>query len=102
VGVVGAVAGTVFVVKNHSSRNDANALCTTSGCPASKRGEITSLDASANTAATLAWVSYGVGAAGLATGAVLFLLSSTRPAAAQTARVKPWVSGQSAGCAVTF
>ena len=30
-------AGTVFVIKNHADRNDANALCGPSGCPDSKR-----------------------------------------------------------------
>jgi hypothetical protein len=101
-GVVASAVGTVFVLKNHSDRNAANALCTASECPDSKRADIMSLDASANTAATLAWVSYGVGVAGLATGAVLLWLSSTRPAASQTGLVSPWIGARSTGVMVTF
>jgi hypothetical protein len=102
VGTVGLVMGTIFVVKNRTNRNQANALCTASGCPESKRADITSLDSSANSAATIAWVSYGVGVAGLATGAVLLWLGSGRHAAPQTARVVPWVGMRTAGVTVTF
>jgi hypothetical protein len=102
VGVVGLAVGTVFVVKNHANRSDANALCGFSGCPESKRSEVTSLDNSANSAATIAWVSYGIGAAGVATGVVLLWLSGNRPAASQTARVSPWIGAKTAGVTVTF
>jgi hypothetical protein len=102
VGVVGLAVGTAFVVKNHSDRDDANALCTSIGCPESKRAQVTSFDNSANSAATLAWVSYGIGAAGLATGAVLFWLSGSRPVASQTARVSPWIGARVAGVMGTF
>jgi hypothetical protein len=98
----GLVMGTIFVVKNRANRNDANALCTVNGCPESKRANVASLDSSANSAATLAWVSYGIGAAGLATGAVLLWLSGSRSGASQTARVIPWVDTRAAGVTVTF
>jgi hypothetical protein len=102
IGAAGLVAGTLFVLKNHSNRSDATALCNAGGCPESKRADVTSLDSSANSAATLAWVSYGIGAAGLATGAVLLWMSGTKPAASQTARVSPWIGARSAGMTVTF
>jgi hypothetical protein len=102
VGVVGLVAGTVFVVKNHSDRNDANALCGTSGCPESKRSEISSFDSDADTAATLSLVSYGVGAAGLVTGAVLLWVSHGKPAAPQSGQVIPWFGRRAMGVRVTF
>jgi hypothetical protein len=102
VGVVGLVAGSVFVIKNHSDRNDANALCGSNGCPESKRPEISSFDSDANSAATLSWVSYGVGAAGLVTGVVLLWASHGKPAAAQSGQVIPWFGQRAAGVRVTF
>jgi hypothetical protein len=102
VGAAGLVAGTVFVVKNRSDRNSADALCNPRGCPDSKRADITSFDNSANSAATLAWVSYGIGAAGLATGTVLLLMGSSKSTRAQSARVTPWVLPRSAGLTVSF
>jgi hypothetical protein len=102
VGVVGLVAGTVFVIKNHSDRNDANALCGSSGCPESKRPQISSFDSDANSAATLSWVSYGVGAAGLVTGAVLLWASHGKAPAPQSGQVIPWFGNRAAGVRVTF
>ena len=101
-GVAGLVVGTVFVVKNHSDRNDANGLCGAGGCPESKKPEISSFDDSANSAATLSWVSYGVGAAGLVTGGVLLLLGHGKHAAPQSGQVTPWVGRHAAGVRVTF
>ena len=100
--MVGLVVGTVFVIKNHSDRNDANGLCGPSGCPDSKRSEIPSFDNSANSAATFSWVSYGVGAAGLVTGAVLLLVSHGKPKAAQSGQLIPWFGARSLGVRVTF
>jgi hypothetical protein len=101
VGAAGVVAGTLFVVKNRSDRNDANALCA-GGCPESRRADIASLDDSANSAATLAWISYGIGAAGVATGASLLWISATKPAARSSAGVHPWVGARSVGLMVAF
>ena len=113
IGVAGVAAGTVFVVKNRQDRNDADALCGSQGCPASRRADIVSLDDSASSSATVAWISYGVGAAGLVTGAALLWLGHGRPAATPrtgqaAARppaslgVIPWVGVRSAGFRVTF
>jgi hypothetical protein len=102
VGVAGLVAGTVFVVKNHSDRNDANVFCGSSGCPESKRSEISSFDSSANSAATLSWVSYGVGAAGLITGGVLLWIGHGKQAAPRTGQVVPLFGTRSMGVRVTF
>jgi hypothetical protein len=102
VGVVGLAVGTVFVMKNHSDRGDASALCGSMGCPESKRSQISSFDSDANSAATLSWISYGVGAAGLVTGAVLLLVSHGKPAAPQSGQVIPWLSGRAMGVRVTF
>ena len=108
VGFVGLAAGTVFVVKNHSNREDANGLCGANGCPASKRPEIASFDGEANTAGTLAWVSYGVGAAGIVTGAALLWLGHGKPSveqarqARQAGQVIPWFGARAMGVRVTF
>jgi hypothetical protein len=102
IGVVGLGVGTVFVIKNHSDRNDANGLCGPSGCPESKRSEIASFDSSADSASTLSWVSYGVGAAGLVTGAVLLWVSHGKPKAPQSGQVIPWFGTRAMGVRVTF
>ena len=103
IGATGMIAGTAFVLKNHSDRSDANALCSGARCPESTRADVTSLDSGANTAATLAWIGYGVGIAGLATGAVLFFMNrGNKSDATPTARVRPWFGPQSAGTLVTF
>jgi hypothetical protein len=72
-------------------------------CPESKRGQIDNLDSSASTAATLAWVSYGIGAAGAATGVVLLVLGHGKSAPPpQAAKITPWVGPTSLGIAGTF
>ncbi len=102
VGVAGLALGTVFVIKNHSDRNDANGLCGANGCPESKRSEITSFDRDASSAATLSWVSYGVGAAGIVTGAALLWFSHGKPATPQSGQVIPWFGARAMGVRVTF
>jgi hypothetical protein len=98
VGVIGAGVGTFFVVKNHSKRSDADDLCGSGVCPAANRAQITSLDKSADSAATLAWVGYGVGLAGAGVGAtLLFLAGSHGSAESRTRAVRPWVGPGSAG-----
>ena len=88
VGAVGVVAGTVFVAQNHSKRNEADALCP-SACPATKRSEIQKLDDDADSAATLAWIGYGVGVVGLGAGAVLLLTSGSKSAPPSAASLRP-------------
>jgi hypothetical protein len=106
VGAAGVLVGTIFLFKNRSNRDDANALCPNGQCPASKRDQITSLDDSASTASTLAWVGYGVGVVGLGVGAVLLYMSGQQQSAPATAgaaaRVVPWIGPRSAGATVTF
>jgi hypothetical protein len=103
VGAVGVIAGTIFTLSNRSNRNDANALCNApNGCPNSKFTEVNTLDENANQAATLAWIGYGVGVAGLATGATLLLMSGKRAAPAQSGHVDPWIGPRSAGFSVAF
>jgi len=104
VGVAGLIAGTAFVLQNHDNRNKADALCQPNGCPTSQRTQVASLDSNANSDALLSWISFGVGGAGLATGAVLLWMGahkpSTRPTGAATLR--PWFGARSAGVMGTF
>ena len=106
VGVVGAGLGTFFIVKSHSDRNSADSLCGATTCPMSKKSEIDDLDSSSVREATLAWVSYGVGVAGLGTGIALLVMSGskgkTEPQAAGLAGARPWVGPGSAGVTVRF
>jgi hypothetical protein len=102
IGVAGLAAGTFFVVENHNDRNDANALCATRGCPLSQRSAITQFDHDADTAGTLAWVAYGVGAAGLVTGAALLWIAHGKPVKTQTGQVLPWFGRRAMGVRVTF
>jgi hypothetical protein len=75
VGAVGLIVGTVFVVDNHANRNDATALCPGGVCPTAKRADVQALDDKADRAATIAWIGYGVGVAGVGVGAALWILS---------------------------
>ena len=100
VGAAGLVAGTVFVFVNRNDRTSANALCSGPGgvCPPDKKNDVTSLDSSADTAATVAWIGYGVGVAAAATGAALLIFGGPSKAAVPTAsRVEPWIGAGSAG-----
>jgi hypothetical protein len=107
VGTVGVVLGTVFVAQNRSKRGQANDLCPNGACPASRRDDITAFDDAANSAATRAWISYGVGVVGLGAGAVLLLLNrdsghdSTSSGSARV-HLTPQVGIGSAGLAGTF
>lgn len=104
VGVVGLGVGTAFMLVNRGKRSDAEALCPGPVCAASNRDAIRELDASASDAATLSWIGYGVGVAGVAAGATLLLLGrgSSESVAPQAGHVRPWVGLGSAGVGGTF
>lgn len=105
VGAVGIVVGTVFVLQNHSKRGEADDLCPTGPCPESRRADVLRLDDEANTAATMAWVGYGVGAVGLGVGAFLLLTTpgaSATPPPATGIRVRPSVGFRSIGLGGVF
>lgn len=103
VGVAGLGAGTFFVIHNRSARDEADALCAGGICPAAKRPEILSLDEEADTASTLAWIGYGVGAVGLVAGAaLLFVDGPLRSKGSTTATIHPWIGAGSAGLGGRF
>ena len=101
VGVVGVGVGTLFLLKSHSKKSDADALCNSLGCPQSKQGQIQSLDNDYKSAGTLSVVGYAVGGAGLITGVTLLALSGSKHSE-NAAGVTPWIGYQSAGLSGRF
>jgi len=104
VGVVGLGAGTFFVAQNRSKRDEADNLCGGGVCPAAQRGEIESLDAKADSAATYAWISYAIGAAGIAAGAALIIVSKSSSSSAKSAppMLQAWAFPGAAGLKGAF
>ena len=80
-GVVALGVGTLFLLKAASTQSDADAKCTGAGCTPEGR----SLMSDAGTSADVATVTFIVGAALVATGAVLWLTSPSLRTAASTA-----------------
>jgi hypothetical protein len=101
VGVLGVGAGTLFTLQSSGKRSDADEKFEecggATGCtqenPLSQ--EVEELDRDADSALTLGIVGFAVGGVGLATGAVLFVLST--PDKKTAAGVEPWVGLGSAG-----
>ncbi len=83
VGVAGIATFAIAGLMAHSTYDDLNAACNGGPCPPDKSGEISS----GKTQQTIANVGLGVGLAGLATGATLFVLSLPRSAPAPSAAV---------------
>lgn len=103
VGVAGIAVGTVFMLKNHGDRDDADALCPGGKCPTSKKSDIEDLDKKADSAQTISWIGYGVGAAGVVAGAVLLILNrSASKQETSAASIAPWVGPGSGGFAGRF
>jgi hypothetical protein len=97
VGAVGLAVGTIMLFVNHGKRDDADALCPAGQCPLSKKSQIEDLDGSADSAATLSLVGYGIGIAGIATGAVLLLVNGKKEPTTSA-----WVHGNTFGLAGHF
>jgi hypothetical protein len=102
VGAVGIVAGTVFVLRSSSKRDEAADLCPGGGCRESKRGEVESLSSDATSAGRLAVVSFAVGGAAAAAGVAMLLLSAPATPKEGAVRVAPILGPGSAGLAGTF
>lgn len=107
IGVAGVGLGTLFAVHYVQAQNDANetwAKCldeSDEGCddPALAQ-ETRDLDDEATAKGTQAWIAYGVGAAGLATGIALLALGSNDGASG--ARVTPYATANGFGVAGQF
>ncbi len=98
-GVVGVAVGSVFGIVAISKNNEAlqpqncptSRLCTKAGL---------SLTADANDAATVSTVAFGVGAAAIVGGALLWLTAPTTPATDAAVRVAPVVGVSYAGVSI--
>ena len=101
-GVVGLGRGTVFGLKAHSDWDQAKSDCGAVCAPTSKAQSEAD---DAHREATVANVAFGLGAASLVTGVVLWVLSPTtesaREPAKQSARVAPWIAPGISGLAFT-
>lgn len=113
VGAVGIGLGTLFAVHYVQAQNDANEAW--SACLAkSQQGcqdealaqETRDLDHEANVKGSQAWIAYGVGAAGLATGIALLALGggndSSDSSGTNAARVTPYVTANGFGVTGRF
>jgi hypothetical protein len=104
VGVVGLAGGTFFALRASSKRSEADDLCNLPGgaCPQDKRGEVSSLDDDADSASTLATVSFIVGGVGIASGLTLLLLSSGESSTSKGRGIQPWIGLGAAGVSGRF
>jgi hypothetical protein len=99
VGAVGLGAGVFFTVEHVQKQSDADDRyegCLPQRCDAGVVDEIDALDSESATAGTLAWVGYGIGAAGIGAGLYLLVVTGSDEAATER-NVTPWVGLGSAG-----
>lgn len=106
VGVIGVSLGAVFAIQRANAQTDADAFWSEcleksqSGCEDPVLEQKTEdLDAEVAAKGTQAWVAFGVGAAGLATGITLLVLSRSDT---RTAQVRPYVSKNGFGVTGRF
>ena len=102
VGVAGLAVGTVFVAINRTKRTDADAMCSSAGCPVASRPQIQSLDQQADDAATGAWIGYVAGGALLATGLVLLFTSGEAKKNDASSGLHPWIGPGAGGVTGEF
>ena len=102
VAAIGIGFGTLFALKSHSSRKDADALCNGDNCPVSKHDEIEGLQQDANDQGRLAFIGFVAGGVAAATGVTLLLVSGGKKEPAKQASVAPWVGVASAGLTGRF
>jgi len=100
VGVVGLAVGSVFGLKAKSDFSNQESTCSTSSCGDANQQTALGYHESATNAAVASNIAFGVGAAGLATAAVLWFLAPKKPQAAAAAtawRLEPVFSMRSTG-----
>ncbi len=107
VGAAGVAVGTGFTVHRFSQMRKADELFKERGCDVSctsgDRTDVEQLDNRAATAGTIAWVGYGVGAAGLGAGIALLLISPSSDEGIEDARgVRPYFGWGEAGLVGRF
>lgn len=100
VGVVGVGAGVISGVLANSKYSEAERLCEDRRCTSNTPGT-EALDAF-RTWRMVSSVSYGVGAAGIAAGIVLWLTASDDDETGQVGHIEPWGTGKTVGVRGTF
>jgi hypothetical protein len=100
VGVAGVGAGVVAGILANKKYDEAERLCQDHRCPAGSPG-LDAVDAF-RTWRMVSSVSYGVGAAGIAAGVVLWLTASGDEASGQASTIEPWGTANTAGIRGTF
>ncbi|MBI3205392.1 MAG: hypothetical protein HYZ29_27885 [Myxococcales bacterium] len=95
VGLAGVATGVGFGIAAQNKRAELDDACSGGRCPSSQAD---TLDAF-RTQRTVAWVGYGLGAAGLASAAVLLFVVHDEP---PKTGVRPWVAPGSLGVAGRF
>lgn len=100
VGVAGVGAGVVTGLMADSKHGEAEKLCPGQVCLSGSSGP----DAvnSFRLLRTASTVSYGIGAAGIAAGVVLWLTADTSPESTESASIEPWLTTDRAGICGTF
>jgi hypothetical protein len=83
VGIAGLATGTVFALRSHSKRSEADDLCGGDTCPVSRRDEIDALYDDARTAKSISTAGFIVGGAGVAAGAIFMVLGGQRDESAR-------------------
>jgi hypothetical protein len=90
VGAVGAGVGVAFTVMHFGQQKKGDEAFAefgcAAGCTAARQSEVTGHDEKAARNGTIAIIGYGVGVAGLATGATLLLLSGGKAASPEDAK----------------
>lgn len=102
VGAVGLGLGTVFLLDGASKADDADKKFAAFQRGEATEKEVSDLDAEADSSTNLGTTGLVVGGLGVATGVVLFLLSSDSGEQAMTPGVTPWVGLGSAGLSGRF
>jgi hypothetical protein len=100
VGVAGVSAGVITGLLANGKFHEAERLCEDHRCAAGSPG-LDAVDAF-RTWRMVSSVSYGVGAAGLAAGVVLWLTASGDDEAGQVRSIQPWGTAKTAGVRGTF
>jgi hypothetical protein len=100
VGVAGVGAGVVAGVLANKKYDEAERACEDHRCPAGSPG-LDAVDAF-RTWRMVSSVSYGVGAAGIAAGVVLWLTASDDEESGQVGTIEPWGTANTAGIRGTF
>ncbi|HTV22439.1 MAG TPA: tetratricopeptide repeat protein [Polyangiaceae bacterium] len=100
VGVAGVGAGVLAGVLANKKYDEAERACEDHRCPAGSPG-LDAVDAF-RTWRMVSSVSYGVGAAGIAAGVVLWLTANGDAEAGQVGTIEPWGTANTAGIRGTF